>query len=85
MARARLLGDAAKAATPSLDVQPYSLGDTDACDVGHRLKKNLGICSQGPYTRNQCVSPTSVIPPELLWLAVAFIMLMAGFLTASAE
>ena len=28
---------------------------------------------------------TSAIPPELLWLAVAFIMLMAGFLAASVE
>jgi len=26
-----------------------------------------------------------IIPTELLWLAVAFIMLMAGFLAASAE
>jgi hypothetical protein len=28
---------------------------------------------------------TSAIPPEFLWLAVAFIMVMAGFLAASAE
>jgi hypothetical protein len=28
---------------PLLDVQPYSLGAPDACDVGHRLEKNLGI------------------------------------------
>ena len=28
---------------------------------------------------------TSIITPELLWLATAFIMLMAAFLVAAAE
>jgi hypothetical protein len=28
---------------------------------------------------------TSIITPELLWLATAFIMLMAAFLAAAAE
>ena len=31
-----------------LPVQPYLLGPTDACDVRHRLEKNLGIL--GPCT-----------------------------------
>jgi hypothetical protein len=55
---------------PLLDVQPYSLGAPDACDVGHRLEKNLGIPGSCTTVLPRLLTEVACPGPTILWQLV---------------